>query len=456
MPRFMLCTLALFGITSTAGLCAEDELPSYTFIPIIDEQLVASGGTGINDVRQVMGHANFVDSPSYLFPMGMLWDPVGGVRPVPLSLPSWDAAINNSGQITAGTYNGGWWAPQAVIWEEAAGASFIGAFWPQDINDLGEVVGGNVQLSSQGIYWNATVGTMTIPGFRDGRAINNAGQIVGQSPELRAVLSEPDGSLIDLGVLPGDERSIAKDISDSGLIVGTSFAADGAETAFVYVGGVMTPLDEGSKFAESRALAINDSGLAVGIGYDADGNPTPFLWQEGKLIDLYDLADIPAGFTLTTAADINSHGDIVGTCLLYGASHGYVLLTDAPVPPPSPPVPKLSIYDVSIIEGNKGTRAMSFEVTLSPAAEKVVTVQYATADETATIAGKDYVRTSGTLTFNPGEISRTINVSVKGDRTLEPDETFRLVLAEPTGALLSRAEGTGTIVNDDAAKLRRR
>ena len=446
---------ALLMILASSALRAADELPSYTFVPILDEQLVASTGAAINDARQVTGIANI----GYPLPTGMLWDAAGGARPVgnadgPLFLPWWELAINNSSQVTAAAYSQ--WGPLAFVWDEAVGATNIGLFRPQAINDFGEVVGTGYLFTTQGIYWSAAAGPLQIAGVREARAINNAGQIVGQSPGLRAVLAEPDGSLVDLGVMPGDERSIAEDISDSGLIVGTSFAADGAEAAFAWFDGAMIPLDDTGLFAESRALGVNDSGQVVGIAYDPDGNQAPFLWQEGMLFDLYDIADIPAGFTLTTAADINDHGDIVGTCLLDGTSHGYVLLTDASVPPPPPPVPMLSINDVSVVEGNKGTRTMSFELNLSPAANEAVTVLYATADGTATVADKDYVRTSGSLTFNPGETRRTINVFVKGDRTLESDETFLLILADPTGASLSKAEGIGTIVNDDVAQRRRR
>ncbi len=52
-------------------------------------------------------------------------------------------------------------------------------------------------------------------------------------------------------------------------------------------------------------------------------------------------------------------------------------------------------------EGNAGTAALTFTVTLGAASAQVVTVNYATADGTA-LAGSDYTATSGTLTFAPG------------------------------------------------------
>src|SRR5437773_7666954 len=79
-----------------------------------------------------------------------------------------------------------------------------------------------------------------------------------------------------------------------------------------------------------------------------------------------------------------------------------------------------------------------------------VLVRYATANGTAT-AGSDYVAASGTLTFAPGVATQNVAVVVNGDPTPEPDETFVVTLSSPTNAGLGTAQGTGTIVNDDAA-----
>ena len=77
-------------------------------------------------------------------------------------------------------------------------------------------------------------------------------------------------------------------------------------------------------------------------------------------------------------------------------------------------------------------------------------MNYATADGTA-ITGSDYTATSGVLTFNPGDTTKTITVNVIGDTTVEPDETFFVKLTLPSGATLDASQGTGTIVNDDTA-----
>jgi hypothetical protein len=114
----------------------------------------------------------------------------------------------------------------------------------------------------------------------------------------------------------------------------------------------------------------------------------------------------------------------------------------------------LSINSVALAEGNSGTKAMTFTVTLSAASTKIVTVAFATADGTATssslaVGGADYVATSGTVTFGPGDKTKTLNVYVRSDVTPEPNETFTLKLSNAVNASIAQGVGTGTIEDDD-------
>jgi hypothetical protein len=113
------------------------------------------------------------------------------------------------------------------------------------------------------------------------------------------------------------------------------------------------------------------------------------------------------------------------------------------------PLPSISINNVALPEGNSGTTAFTFTVSLSNASYQAITVNFATADGTATIAAADYQAASGTLTFNPGVTSQTITVLVNGNTTFEPDETFFVNLTTPVSATITTAQGTGTIQNDD-------
>jgi len=117
---------------------------------------------------------------------------------------------------------------------------------------------------------------------------------------------------------------------------------------------------------------------------------------------------------------------------------------------PAPVLPALSIADASVTEGNAGTAYLDFTVTLSKAATGPVTVNYASANGTAT-AGQDYQAISGTLTFAAGEMSKVVRVPVTGDTAVEAAETLALSLSSPAGATLADGAATGTIVNDDVA-----
>jgi Calx-beta domain len=112
--------------------------------------------------------------------------------------------------------------------------------------------------------------------------------------------------------------------------------------------------------------------------------------------------------------------------------------------------PRLSIRDGVATEGNAGTTLMTFTVTLSAAHDETVTVNYATADGAATIADNDYLAAFGTLTFTPGETSKTITVEVIGDATPEPDEHFYLNLSGASAnAWIANAYSFVGILDDD-------
>ncbi len=115
-------------------------------------------------------------------------------------------------------------------------------------------------------------------------------------------------------------------------------------------------------------------------------------------------------------------------------------------------IPTLSINDVAVAEGNAGTTSATFTVSLSAASGQTVTVNYATANGSAT-AGGDYVAASGTLTFPAGSTTQSLPVTVNGDPTIEPNEAFLVNLTGATNATIADGLGVGTIVNDDSPAL---
>jgi hypothetical protein len=113
-----------------------------------------------------------------------------------------------------------------------------------------------------------------------------------------------------------------------------------------------------------------------------------------------------------------------------------------------PSTPQLRIGDVTVVEGNAGTLAATFTVTLNNGLVQPITVAYATGNGTAT-AGSDYQAASGTLTFAPGETTKTITVPIIGDQLPEPNETYVVNLSGPTNATIADGQGVGTILDDE-------
>lgn len=118
-------------------------------------------------------------------------------------------------------------------------------------------------------------------------------------------------------------------------------------------------------------------------------------------------------------------------------------------PPPAPVVPTISSASQTIVEGQSGTKNLNYTVNLSAASTSTITVQYATSDISAT-AGSDYTATNGTLTFAPGETSKTFGVPIIGDTVVESDETFKVTFSNATNATISTSPVSGTITNDDS------
>ncbi|WP_319414306.1 Calx-beta domain-containing protein [uncultured Cohaesibacter sp.] len=111
----------------------------------------------------------------------------------------------------------------------------------------------------------------------------------------------------------------------------------------------------------------------------------------------------------------------------------------------------LFVSDPTIMEGDTGTKQAVFEIQLSQAYSKDITLSYTTQDGTAT-AGSDYTAKSGTVTFLAGQTTASVSVSVSGDTSVETQETFSLVVT-PTSAIANSVEdssGIATILDEDS------
>ena len=164
---------------------------------------------------------------------------------------------------------------------------------------------------------------------------------------------------------------------------------------------------------------------------------------------------IPAGQTMETIT-VLAKGDRVAepneTFYVYLSSGTGVMIADGQgAGTIVDDEPRIVISDVTKAEGRKGkTTQFTFTVTLSAAYDQPVTMAYRTVNGTATTGNSDYVAKTGTLTFAPGETTKTITISVKGDNKREANETFYLDLfGNSSNSLFTKHRGVGTILNDD-------
>src|SRR3954452_24651479 len=116
-------------------------------------------------------------------------------------------------------------------------------------------------------------------------------------------------------------------------------------------------------------------------------------------------------------------------------------------------VPALSITadQTSKAEGNSGTTPFTFTVTRSGSTAGTSSVSYAVSGGTANAADFGGTLPSGTVSFAAGETSKTVTLKVSGDTTVEPDESFNVVLSSPAGATIGTGTASSTILNDDVA-----
>ncbi|MFC5312022.1 Calx-beta domain-containing protein, partial [Azospirillum rugosum] len=124
------------------------------------------------------------------------------------------------------------------------------------------------------------------------------------------------------------------------------------------------------------------------------------------------------------------------------------------------PAPGLSIKtdagSVSVLEGDSGTRTLTFTVTRTGKLGQATTVDWTVVGVSGVIDAADFGQAAlpqGTITFAAGETVKTITVSVAGDQDIEDDETFKVQLSNPTNGTLETPDAQATIVDDDPATL---
>ena len=211
-----------------------------------------------------------------------------------------------------------------------------------------------------------------------------------------------------------------------------------------------------SSLPSATITVVRTGGLAAGVSvqyFTIDGTATSgFRFQPGFRNTDFAPNQASASFTIPIINDAIDEADETVNIALGNPTGGATLGT--PVNAiltiiDDDNAPTLSINDASVSEGDAGQTALTFTVTLNGESSQVVSVEWATANGTATAPG-DYISVPLTaLTFNPGQTSKQVTVQVKGDFDREADETLLVNLSGATAATIADGQGVGTIVNDD-------
>jgi hypothetical protein len=267
----------------------------------------------------------------------------------------------------------------------------------------------------------------------------------------RSVMWDPDGS--------GAATSIALATLQTGAAVGASnFAISGA-TSTPVVGDISigdVTIAEGNSGTKTATFTVSRTGDAAFAVDFATANGTAAAGSD-YLATTGTLSFAAGQATRTVSVTINGDTSVEpnetfflnlanatnGGTIVDGQGLGTITNDDA-----TAVVGDISIGDVTITEGNSRTKTATF--TVSRTGTAAFAVDFATANGTAA-AGSDYVATTGTLSFAAGQATRTVSVTINGDTSVEPNETFFLNLANATnGGTIVDGQGLGTITNDDA------
>jgi hypothetical protein len=228
--------------------------------------------------------------------------------------------------------------------------------------------------------------------------------------------------------------------SDPGVFTFTDPAPTFASTGILVEGGPTARAGADQTIAEGAPVTLDGTGSS-----DPDGDPLTYNWTQvsGSAVTLSGANSATPSFTAPT-------GPATLEFQLEVCDPGPLCSTDKVVVTVIPPS-TISINDVAVAEGNSGQTAATFTVSLSAPQAAPVTVDFATADGTATAPG-DYASATGTVTFAPGDTSEPVTVLVNGDTDVELNETFFVNLSNATGnATIADAQGVGRILDEEGA-----
>ncbi len=275
----------------------------------------------------------------------------------------------------------------------------------------------------------------------------------------------------DIRIEPGDEFF---SVQLSNLSAGTSFVRSAATGTIIEDDNIGTPAtvsigdalvkegDSGTVQATFKVVLSQKQPNDVVIGYQTrDGSATAGQDYVAKAnIVVIPKEQTEATFTINVLGDTLKEGNENFFVDLVSAPVGIVAArtTGQATIVDDDGAPSLTVGDGMVLEGDSGTKIMSFPVELNVASADPVSVDYTLTTPTgagAAVLGADfdYSGATHTFTFNPGQTSGMIDVVINGDQVIEGNEIFFLDLSNAKNASIARQRATGTIVDDDQLAL---
>ena len=272
--------------------------------------------------------------------------------------------------------------------------------------------------------------------------------IEGQTSSTYELVSADEGQTIKVRVTFNDDAGNAESLTSTAT---TAVAAQPAETPVVLITASFAnvPADHNGEnftfqlnFSENVNAGyarIRDHAFTVDGGTIANAYRQTQGSNQGWNVEVDPTGNGEVTITLPETTDCDDSGAICADDERM-LSHATSVRVTGP--------PAISVSDATVQEAEGAV--LVFTATLSHASSRTVTVDYATSDGTA-VAGSDYTAASGALTFNAGDTSQTVQVTVLTDSEDESQETLTLTLSNPSQATLDDATGAGTIENGESS-----
>jgi probable HAF family extracellular repeat protein len=333
----------------------------------------------INDAGVIVGSMNTDQYPTTAF----IRDPADGVNReigggTPGTLATAANAINDTGLVAGNTLTGAFLAEGSTIlqdWDDHGAWGINGngylagnragtnpyrttsiPYDPAIYEGNGWTVMGIANVYSRGTRQGVYADIYRLLDINDNGLGVGSKHRYGLSGSSAILIAPPYSDVKDAGdvtYLPTPYGGSAAAINNQNMIAGTTGNNSGTATfahAFLYDYNADTLVDlgtllnaDGEYGLRSSAADVNDRNQVVGSSWLVSVNTSlydpaqyhAFLWVDGLMRDLNELIDPAAGWILTAAVAINENGAIVGTGILNGEPHGFLLTATQP-PSPAP------------------------------------------------------------------------------------------------------------------------